>query len=228
MRALARSITVLCLLLARATHAFDDPDTEAARRHFVAGAALYEDARYGAAIVEFTAARKLTPSPALDYNIARCHDRLEHTADAAEWYQRFLEHAPPGTQTDEAKARLEVLRARLAAEMPPAAPVAPQVAVHVATAAVVARPTRHPYPIAVPAAVTGVALGSLVVGGTLFGVSGAKYDDLTSSGCGAARSCFDSTWGGTRTMERVGVGLLITGGVLSAASVALWAGWKAR
>jgi tetratricopeptide (TPR) repeat protein len=207
----------------------DDPDTEAARRHFVAGAALYDDAKYAEAIVELAAARRLRPSPALDYNIARCHDRLEHTADAVEWYQRFLEHASPGTQTDEANTRLAVLRARLAEQaVVPAGSAVPVGPVVAPVAAIETHGPRHRYAVAVPAAVTSLALASLVAGGALYGVSGSKYDDLTNAGCGTRVSCFDSRWGATRSLERAGVGLLITGGVLSAASVALWAGYKAR
>lgn len=146
---MARCIPVLCLLLAASARAYDDPDTEAARRHFTAGAALYEDGKYGQAIVEFSAARVLRPSPALDYNIGRCHDRLEHTADAIDGYQRFLDQAQPGAQTDEVRTRLEVLRARLAT--PPIVPVAapvPTIDTH---------GPRHRYSVAVPAAVTSVA-----------------------------------------------------------------------
>ena len=61
----ARSVTLLCCLLAGGlggvAHAIEDPDTEAARRHFVAGAALYDDAKYAEAIVELAAARRLRP-----------------------------------------------------------------------------------------------------------------------------------------------------------------------
>ena len=219
MRALPRTIVLGVALLAgfsaRPARA-EDPDTEIARRRFVAGAKLYEDAHYEEAIAEFTAARVVKSAPAFDYNIARCYDRLERTASAIEWYERFLEHAPEGPEQLTARARLKELRAR--------SPVTLPVVVERADAPA----WRHRYPVAVPAAVTAVGVASLVAGGALYGVSGSSYDDYTKRGCGTNQACFSDTWGRTRTIERAGIGLLVTGGVLGAASIGLWSAWRAR
>lgn len=69
---LARPLVLAILVLSAVTaRAADDPDTEIARRHFVAGAQLYESARYEEAIAEFMAARAVKSAPAFEYNIAR-------------------------------------------------------------------------------------------------------------------------------------------------------------
>ena len=207
-------LTLLAALPARA----EDPDTEIARRHFIAGAKLYNDARYEEAISHFIAARVVKSSPAFDYNIARCHDRLERVAAAIEWYERFLEHAPDGPEQVTARERLGVLRARAVAAPP---------------AVVVVDPAEHRawqprYKVALPAALTAVGVASLVVGGALYGVSGSAYDGYSKDGCGADKPCFSDTWGHTRTIERAGIGLMITGGVVGAASIGLWSARKTR
>ena len=95
--------------------------------------------------------------------------------------------------------------------------------------ALVARtPVRTRYSVAAPAAVTAVAGGLLIVGGSLYGVSGSRYDGLIADGCGSARACDDGVFGGVRTMERAGIGLMIAGGVVLAADIGLWAAWRRR
>ena len=157
---------------------------------------------------EFTAARVVKSSPAFDYNIARCHDRLERVAAAIEWYERFLEHAPDGPEQVTARERLGVLRAR--AVVAPPAVVVVDPAEH--------RAWRPRYKVALPAALAAVGATSLVVGGALY-----RMND-----CGADKPCFSDTWGHTRTIERAGIGLMMTGGVVGAASIGLWSARRAR
>jgi hypothetical protein len=73
------------------------------------------------------------------------------------------------------------------------------------------------------------AVAFWVAGGALYGVSGPTYDhDKNVLGCGTTQICGSDVWGGTRTMERAGIGLMVTGGVLTALDVALWAAWRRR
>jgi tetratricopeptide (TPR) repeat protein len=104
-----------------------DPDTEAAQRHFLRGSELYADGSYPEAIVEFEKARGLARLPALDYNIARCHDRLEHWREAVEAYRRYLEAAPKALDAAEVRARIELLQKRVP-DQPPSPPPPPPVA----------------------------------------------------------------------------------------------------
>ena len=214
-RAIWSSVVSLTIFSCAYARAADDPDTEIARRHFLAGAKLYDDAKYDEAIAEFTAARAVKTSPAFDYNIARAYDRLERIPPAVEWYSRFIGHAPDGAEKTEAIERVALLRVRLPAE-------------NVARPAEAPRERRYPYAIVAPITFSAAGAAALVVGGVLYGISGPRYDQLAVTGCGSQRICTASTWGETRTMERTGIGLLVTGGVFCVGSVALWAGRRAR
>jgi hypothetical protein len=90
----------------------DDPDSDAARRHFEVGLKHYDAARFTDAIREFDLARQLKPSPAFDYNIGRCHERLEAWGAAADAYTRYLSSEPRAANAAALRTRLEVLRAR--------------------------------------------------------------------------------------------------------------------
>ncbi len=99
-----------------------DPDTEIARRHFDRGTALYGEGKYAEAIAEFEAARNAKPVPALDYNIGRAYDRMEHPRDAIEAYERYLTRAPNAPDAAEVRARVSALKERTAAPATAAAP----------------------------------------------------------------------------------------------------------
>jgi tetratricopeptide (TPR) repeat protein len=92
----------------------DDPDVQAARRHFKRGIELYQADSYEAAIAEFRTAAELKPSPAFDYNIGRCYDRLERWQEAADAYQRYIDAEPNALEAPELRERIATLRARKA------------------------------------------------------------------------------------------------------------------
>src|SRR5436309_2186453 len=93
----------------------DDPDTEIARRHFGKGSELYKKGDYAGALKEFQSARVIKPAPGFDFNIARCLDRLERWNDAIVAYERFVATATNPAEKNEAKERVRILRARVAA-----------------------------------------------------------------------------------------------------------------
>ncbi len=88
-----------------------DADTmAAARNHYQAGARLFDQNQYRAAIGEFDAANKLAPSGLLDYNIALCHERLGEVAEALARYRSYLARSSnPANRTEVEKkiAQLE-------------------------------------------------------------------------------------------------------------------------
>src|SRR5207237_9240756 len=94
MAGMLRLVCVGLLALAAPALALDDPDTEVARRHFEKGRNFYDASDYRHALDEFQAARRAKPAPGLDYNIARCYDRLEEYDHAVEHYQLFLTARP--------------------------------------------------------------------------------------------------------------------------------------
>jgi tetratricopeptide (TPR) repeat protein len=105
---------ILAAVILLATAAFaQEPDEEIARRHFERGRLQYAAGNYAAALQEFLAARKVHPVGALDYNIARCYDRLEKPSEAITNYQQYLlsEDNPPDAA--QVRQRVEILKQRL-------------------------------------------------------------------------------------------------------------------
>lgn len=137
------------LLLPALARAQEDPDTQAARRHFTLGQQLYEQERYDDAVREFMTAKELKPIPAFDYNIGRCLDRLERWSEAADAYQRYLTADPHSAGAAELEQRIAVLRARTKSEAKPptTTPPATPATVTPATANVIVAappPARRP------------------------------------------------------------------------------------
>jgi tetratricopeptide (TPR) repeat protein len=95
----------------------DSVDEELARKHFAAGAELYDRGDYAGALKELEAARMHSHAPALDFNVGRCHDRMERLPEAIAAYQRYVDSHP--SDADEVKARIALLQERLAAATPP-------------------------------------------------------------------------------------------------------------
>jgi len=89
------------------------PDEEIARRHYARAVQLYDDGRYAEAIEEFERARTYAPRPELDYNVARCFDRLEQAPQAIAAYQRYLDAAGASPAQAAVRERIAVLRTRL-------------------------------------------------------------------------------------------------------------------
>src|SRR5262245_43180338 len=106
-------IAVVALAQAPVARAGDDPDLEIAQRRFTKGSQYYVAKDYARAIEEFEAARRVMPAPEIDYNIARCHDRLEHFREAIAAYERYLASKPSKEDAAEVEARLKVLQPRV-------------------------------------------------------------------------------------------------------------------
>jgi tetratricopeptide (TPR) repeat protein len=138
----------------------DDPDAEIAKRHFAIGANLYQDQNYAAALAEFETAAGVYSAPELEFNIARCLDRLERSEDAVHHYESFLRAQPNAADAAEVRARISLLRRRLARS--------PQTARH-----------RYAWPIGIGAAT--LLLGATAAG--LLGSVGPELAGLKQTGC---------------------------------------------
>jgi len=123
MARMLRLCWVFLLVLASPALALDDPDTEVARRHFEKGRTFYDGHDYRHALDEFQAAKRAKPAPGLDYNIARCYDRLEEYDHAVEHYQLFLTARPDAPDAAEIKERIATLKSRIVLEKPAEKPV---------------------------------------------------------------------------------------------------------
>jgi tetratricopeptide (TPR) repeat protein len=121
---MSASVAVIATILYAAAAQAQEipPDDEIARRHFDQGRSYYAVGRYDDALEEFEAARRVRPVAALDFNVARCLDRMERFGDAIGAYQRYVQGNPKAIDADEVRERIRVLRTRLAA-MPSPVPL---------------------------------------------------------------------------------------------------------
>ncbi len=115
MRLLMIGLLMACASpLARAETPDVDIDTESAKRHFAKAVEFYDANDYEHALAEFEAARDARPLPALNYNIARCLDRLERFEEAIKNYRFYLQDEGATADAQDARRRIEVLQDRLA------------------------------------------------------------------------------------------------------------------
>ena len=110
-------IVILGFALAMAplrAHA-DDPSTSRdAGKHFQRAVALYNEADYRAALVEFKRAYAISPNAAVLYNIGEAEYQLQDYAAALVTFEHFLaESGPAETRRAEVENNVEVLRARV-------------------------------------------------------------------------------------------------------------------
>jgi hypothetical protein len=124
-----RTLGLLCGLLAAITPSSAspqerrrsaDPGVDPGFFHYQRGVASFRDGRYDEAVREFEAARRLKPGPNLDYNIARCRERLGHWQLAIDSYERYLAATPGAPDAAEVRARVAAIRQRLWAGPGPA------------------------------------------------------------------------------------------------------------
>ncbi|MFK7999121.1 MAG: hypothetical protein AB8H86_05970 [Polyangiales bacterium] len=87
---------------------------EAARLLFENGTRAFDAGRFAEALDRFTTAHRLSGRGILLYNIAISHDRLDQRAEAAEFYERFVEEVPDAAAVGVSRSRAAILRASLA------------------------------------------------------------------------------------------------------------------
>jgi tetratricopeptide (TPR) repeat protein len=80
-----------------------------AKAQFEKGATLYREQRYEEAVIAFLAADRLTPNPALSFNIARAYERLDDTSSALRWYRDYLRRAPDAGNAGDVEAKVRSL-----------------------------------------------------------------------------------------------------------------------
>ncbi|HXX67549.1 MAG TPA: PEGA domain-containing protein [Polyangiaceae bacterium] len=124
------SVILPLTLFARAASAEEPTDvTRDAAGHFQRGVALYGEADYRAALVEFKRAYSVSPNVAVLYNIGETQYQLQDYAGALTTFTGFLaESGPNETHRSEVQSTIEVLRTRvghmIVATDPPGAEVA--------------------------------------------------------------------------------------------------------
>jgi tetratricopeptide (TPR) repeat protein len=204
----------------------EDPDTEQARRHFQAGASFYRQERYTEAIGEFEQARKIKERPALDYNIARAHDRLGNLDGALAAYRRYLKTVPEPQDAAEIRSRIQTLESRKALLVPPPPPpVAPPMIAPAANPPASKPPARVDRRAGSKKKIAGVVIGAvgvaaLVGGATMEALAKRAGDDLTRANA-AGHALDKSEYAAGRAEDAAGTALLVVGGAAVLTGVVL-------
>jgi hypothetical protein len=102
-------------VLASTTARADDASNRQASKHFQRGVALYGEADYRAALVEFKRAYAVLPNPAVLYNVGETQYQLQDYAGALTTFEHFLAETSSGGDghRTEVEGDLEILRARV-------------------------------------------------------------------------------------------------------------------
>jgi tetratricopeptide (TPR) repeat protein len=149
-------------------------DEEAAKAHFLAGQAYYEQANYTDAVKEFNEAHRLSKRPDLWYNVSVCYERLRRWDDAIAALQQYLQERPNAADRGVIESRIAHFTERRDADQAQAA-TPPPIA---APPPVVGPGTRPRY---VPGLIVGGVGLSLLVAATGTGVSAQlAYNDLNT------------------------------------------------
>ena len=169
-----KAIVAALLVVVCCTDARADTTTEA-KRLFAEGAASYDSGDFKPALDKFLLAVTLTPVPALNYNIARCLDKLERWSEAITYYERFLDARPDDRASTGIRERVRLLRARSDGEA-------------TARAGYDAAPrTREPRSGRLHAWVPSLAVGGLALGAAFIGTGLLARTRVEYDGC--ARPC---------------------------------------
>ncbi len=88
--------------------------TSAARVHVQAGIAHFGDGHYDDALREMETARRLHPSPELDYNVAQCLERLGRLDEALAAYRGYVRDRGRAADVHDVEAHIVELERRLA------------------------------------------------------------------------------------------------------------------
>src|SRR5438067_3982141 len=125
MRLLVAAMAISSVVVAQSAPTANDQ--EAARAHFMAGSAYYEQANYADAVKEFSEAYRLSQRPDLLYNLALAYERLEKWDEAIGALQQYLALKPDAQDRNLIQTRIENLRKqRLSAHAaPPPSPLPP-------------------------------------------------------------------------------------------------------
>jgi tetratricopeptide (TPR) repeat protein len=172
-------------------------ETAEARRHHAIATRAYDLAEYEAALNEFKEAYRIDGDPAFLFNIAQCHRKLGHRADAVNFYRTYLRRAPDTPHRPEVEKFIADLEAIPPAPPPPAP--APQTTVEppppapvtlVATPAQSAAATDQPV---YTRAWFWVVTGAILVGAATAIVLFTRSDPAATAGPFACPDCVTTT-----------------------------------
>src|SRR6185503_12531419 len=107
-------VALIALVGGSASIARADVPAKEASKHFQRGAALYGEADYRAALVEFRRAYEIAPNPAVLYNIGQTYYQLQNYAAALVALGRYLTEAGSGAaHRREVEQTIDTLQTRV-------------------------------------------------------------------------------------------------------------------
>jgi hypothetical protein len=113
MRFVCSGLLVLSVLVSPALAQRLSPRDTEARNLFEAGRLALRDGRFEEAWTHFSRSYELSQRPALLYNMGVAADRLHHTRDALDAFERYLASSRTVENRAEVERRIEILRAVL-------------------------------------------------------------------------------------------------------------------
>lgn len=213
-------VAALLCVCARAQAA----DDVAAKAHYQAAQAYFDQARFADALREYEESYKLAPYPAILYREGVCLEQLGRYGEAADMLQKFLEADPKTNRRAVVEASIERLRARAAPPSSETKPVEtpPQAAeksveakpAPVSAPVVTAQePRRRPY--LLPGLMLGGAVAVAVVGAGLIGSVAGDYNSC-------ARPCSEDAISSMRSRTYASYAMFGVAGALAIVDIVLW------
>jgi tetratricopeptide (TPR) repeat protein len=120
-RSLAIALLVVAALpsAARAADEIPPERIEEAKEFYEDATIAYDDGRYDQALRLFERAYVRAPLPGFLFNIGQCHRQLGNSAQAIDFFERYLEQVPEAPNRADVEGYLDTLKASPAADQPP-------------------------------------------------------------------------------------------------------------
>jgi tetratricopeptide (TPR) repeat protein len=212
-----RSLACLPLLLGLTTLARADSPAEQAKAHLAVAQRMFAVQQYDKAIAELQQAYVLDPKPEYLYAIAQAFRLAGDCTKAIRAYEQYLKTNPVASEAEKARANIE--RCKTAPPPPNAPPTPPPVVVVQPPPPVLQPPVSKPNTASWTRDYVGhvllgggVVLG--VVGTTMFVSGGSTIDSINSSPTYDVYASRRADLDGAKLRQRLGVGAMITGGLL--------------
>jgi tetratricopeptide (TPR) repeat protein len=95
------------------------PDYEAAKRHFLTGKDLFEKHEYNRAAAEFEAAYEITKDPVVLFNVGEAYEKAGKTDEAIRAYEGYLAGTPTAQDREDVEKKITELKNKRSAPTPP-------------------------------------------------------------------------------------------------------------
>jgi hypothetical protein len=217
-------VRALILLLLPSLAWAQDTNADIARRHVAAGTEHYRSEQWLDALTQFEAAQRMHSDPAVELQIAHCHEKLEQFPEAIAAYQRYLQGVPNAPEAADLRAHIERLRQQRSRppppdpERPPPEPTAdPNAQPGARELPGVESPQRRWL---APSIVAGLGVASFVVGAALLGSVSSDFN--VYDGPGGCRPCERDVVAELQMRAYGGYAMLAIMGVAIVVDIPLW------